>query len=155
GFAFFFAPRYHPAFRHIGPARRLCAERGQSTIFNILGPLLNPAHPSAALVGVPRAELCQPLAQVLQQLGVRRAMVVCGSVQDESGSVRYLDEISPLGPTAIAEFYQEHALPSSTLMPDAFPLQPAVLQDLRGGDREVNANIIRGIFLGKDRGPRR
>ena len=81
-FAYFFAPKYHPAFRHIIPARKLCAERGQTTIFNFLGPLLNPARPTAMLVGVPRPDLCEPLAQVLQSLGVRRAMVVCGAVRD-------------------------------------------------------------------------
>ena len=141
GFAFFFAPKYHPAFRHIIPARKLCAERGQSTIFNFLGPLLNPAQPSAALIGVPRPELCEPLACVLQSLGVRRAMVVCGAVQGDGGTVRHLDEMSPLGPTTIAEFYQERALACSTLPPEAFPLQPAALADLRGGDREVNASL--------------
>ena len=155
GFAFFFAPKYHPAFRHIIPARKLCAERGQSTIFNFLGPLLNPAQPTAALIGVPRPELCMPLACVLQSLGVRRAMVVCGAVPEEAGRVRYLDELSPLGPTTIAEFYQEHALACSTLSPESFPLQPAVLADLRGGDREVNANIIRRVLRGEERGPKR
>jgi len=155
GFAFFFAPKYHPAFRHIIPARKLCAERGQSTIFNFLGPLLNPARPSAALIGVPRPELCEPLARVLQALGVRRAMVVCGAVTDEGGAVRYLDELSPLGPTTIVEFYQERALASSALPPGSFPLQPAVLVDLRGGDREVNAAIIRRILHGEERGPKR
>src|SRR5262245_46764266 len=92
-FTFFFAPRYHPAFRNIVPARRLCAERGQPTIFNFIGPLLNPARPSAMLVGVPRPELCEPLARVLQSLGVRRAMVVSGAVPD-NGTPKYLDEIS-------------------------------------------------------------
>ena len=80
GFAFFFAPHYHPAFKHIAPARKLCAERGQRTIFNFLGPLLNPVRPTAQLMGVPRPELCEPIARVLQSLGVRRAMVVCGTV---------------------------------------------------------------------------
>lgn len=155
GFAFFFAPRYHPAFRHIGPARKLCAERGQSTIFNFLGPLLNPVCPSAMLVGVPRPDLCQPLGLVLQKLGVRRAMIVCGTARDQTGAVRYLDELSPLGPTSIAEFYQENALATSTLSPDAFPVQAAKLEALRGGYRETNARIIRGIFEGKDNGPRR
>ena len=79
-FAFFFAPNYHPAFKHISPARKLCADRGQRTIFNLLGPLLNPARPSAMLMGVPRPELCEPFAHVLQSLGVRRAMVVCGKI---------------------------------------------------------------------------
>ena len=155
GFAFFFAPKYHPAFRHIIPARKLCAERGQSTIFNFLGPLLNPARPGAALVGVPRPDLCEPLARVLQSLGVRRAMVVCGAVPGEGGAVRHLDELSPLGPTTIAEFYQERALVCSTLSPESFPLQPAVLADLRGGDREVNATIIRRVLKGEERGPKR
>jgi anthranilate phosphoribosyltransferase len=154
-FAYFFAPKYHPAFRHIIPARKLCAERGQATIFNFLGPLLNPARPTAMLVGVPRPELCEPLARVLQSLGVRRAMVVCGALRDEAGSLRHLDELSPLGPTTIAEFYQEHAVACSTLSPELFPLQPATLADLRGGDREVNAAIIRRILRGEERGPKR
>ncbi len=154
-FAYFFAPKYHPAFRHIIPARKLCAERGQTTIFNFLGPLLNPARPTAMLVGVPRPELCEPLAQVLQSLGVRRAMVVCGAVRDEAGALRHLDELSPLGPTTIAEFYQEHAVACSMLSPEPFPLQPATLADLRGGDREVNATIIRRILRGEERGPKR
>ena len=79
-FAFFFAPKYHPAFKNIARARKLCAERGQRTIFNFLGPLLNPARPSAQLIGVPGAELCEPIARVLQSLGVRRGMVVSGQV---------------------------------------------------------------------------
>jgi anthranilate phosphoribosyltransferase len=155
GFAFFFAPKYHPAFRHIVLARKLCAERGQATIFNILGPLLNPAYPSALLVGVPRPELCEPLALVLQQLGARRAMVVCGTAPDGTGTLRYLDELSPLGASSIAEFYQQRALTTSTLLPESFPVQPAKLGDLRGGDRETNAGIIIRIFAGDDRGPRR
>ena len=154
-FAYFFAPKYHPAFRHIIPARKLCAERGQTTIFNYLGPLLNPARPSAMLVGVPRPELCEPFARVLQSLGVRRAMVVCGAAHDETGALRHLDELSPLGPTTIAEFYQERGLTSSSLSPDPFPLQAAVLADLRGGDRAVNAAIIRQILRGEERGPKR
>jgi anthranilate phosphoribosyltransferase len=155
GFAFFFAPKYHPAFRHISAARKLCAERGQSTIFNILGPLLNPACPSAMLVGVPRPELCEPLAGVLQQLGMRRGMVVCGTVLDEAGKRRHLDELSPLGATTVSEFYQENGLNTSTLMPEAFPIQPATLADLRGGDGGANAVITRHILTGKDRGPKR
>jgi anthranilate phosphoribosyltransferase len=155
GFAFFFAPKYHPAFRHIIPARKLCAGRGQSTIFNFLGPLLNPARPTAMLVGVPRPDLCEPLARVLQSLGVRRAMVVCGAVTGEDGAVRHLDELSPLGPTTVAEFYQERALACSTLSPEPFPLQPATLADLRGGDREINASIIHRILRGDERGPKR
>jgi anthranilate phosphoribosyltransferase len=155
GFTYFFAPRYHPAFRNIVPARKLCAQRGQPTIFNYLGPLLNPAQPSAMLVGVPRPELCEPLARVLQSMGVRRAMVVSGAVTDETGATRYLDEISPLGPTTVAEFYQERGLNCSVLEPEAFPLQSALLVDLHGGDRVYNANLIRQILAGEERGPKR
>ncbi len=165
GFAFFFAPKYHPAFKHIGPARKLCAERGQRTVFNFLGPLLNPARPSAALIGVPRPELCEPLARVLQSLGMRRAMVVCGTVPiavaDSSPGLKpaattaHLDELSTLGDNTVAEFYQEHGFASTRLDPTQFPLQPAALADLRGGDRQVNADIIRRVLRGEERGPKR
>ena len=150
-FAFFFAPNYHPSFKHISPARKLCAERGQRTIFNLLGPLLNPARPSAMLMGVPRPEFCEPLAQVLQSLGVRRAMVVCGKVS-EAG---FLDELSTLGENTIAEFYQELGFMVSTTRPDQFPLQPGSLADLLGGDKHANAKIVRDILSGRERGPKR
>ncbi len=150
-FAFLFAPAYHPAFKHIASARRLCAEHGQRTIFNLLGPLLNPARPSAMLAGVPRPELCEPIARVLQSLGVRRAMVVCGKVP----AVGYLDELSTLGENTIAEFYQERGLAVSTSMPETFSLQRATLADLLGGDRQANAEIIRRILRGDERGPKR
>lgn len=150
GFAFLFAPNYHPAFKHIAPARKLCAERGQRTIFNFLGPLLNPVRPTAQLLGVPKPELCEPLAQVLQSLGLRRGMVVSGRV-----GAAQLDELSTLGPNTVAEFYQERGFATSLLDPNQFPLQPASLDDLRGGDREVNAEIIRQILRGQDRGPKR
>ena len=155
GFTYFFAPLYHPCFRHIAPARKLCAQQGQTTIFNFLGPLLNPARPSAMLIGVPRPELCEPLARVLQATGVRRAMVVCGAVTDSEGTRRWLDELSPLGPTTIAEFYQERGLNCSELCPESLPIQPAALADLRGGDREVNARIIESVLDGTERGPKR
>ena len=150
-FAFFFAPNYHPSFKHISPARKLCAERGQRTIFNLLGPLLNPARPSAMLMGVPRPEFCEPLAQVLQSLGVRRAMVVCGKVS-EAG---FLDELSTLGENTIAEFYQELGFMVSTTRPDQFPLQPGSLADLLGGDKHANAKIVCDILSGRERGPKR
>lgn len=150
-FAFFFAPNYHPAFKHISPARKICADLGQRTIFNLLGPLLNPARPSAMLVGVPRPELCEPLAHVLKSLGVRRAMVVCGKIPGAG----FLDELSTLGENTIAEFYQERGFTVSTTMPEHFPLQPATLSDLLGGDKMTNAKIVREILSGKERGPKR
>ena len=150
-FAFFFAPNYHPAFQHIGPARKLCASRGQRTVFNLLGPLLNPARPSAMLMGVPRPEYCEPLAAVLQSLGVRRAMVVCGQVPGGG----WLDELSTLGENTIAEFYQERGFTVSTTRPEQFPLQPAALADLVGGNKMENAAIVRRILSGEEPGPRR
>jgi anthranilate phosphoribosyltransferase len=82
-------------------------------------------------------------------------MIVCGAVPGKGGAVRYLDELSPLGPTTVAEFYQERALACSVLSPEPFPLQPVTLADLRGGDREINATIIRRILRGDERGPKR
>ena len=168
-FAFFFAPTYHPAFKHIGAARKLCADRGQRTIFNFLGPLLNPARPGAQLVGVPRPDLCEPLAQVLKSFGARRGMVVSGQVlnssskfqvpgsniQNDSPGVQYLDELSTLAETSVAEFYQERGFAFSKLDPGHFPLQTATLDDLKGGDRNANAEIVRRILRGDERGPKR
>jgi len=147
-FAFFFAPKYHPAFKHIAAARKLCAERGQRTIFNFLGPLLNPARPTAQLVGVPQPRLCEPIARVLQTLGVRRGMVVSGCVEGDC----FLDELSTLGETTIAEFYQDRGFATSTFK------QPEIsgrLSDLAGGDSAANAEIIRRILRAEDRGPKR
>lgn len=182
-FAFFFAPNFHPAFKHIAPARKLCASRGQRTIFNLLGPLLNPARPSAMLVGVPGPELCSPLARALQSLGVRRGMVVSGEVDSnlqpplrteagghgkhdlrlptsdlrppQAGARKFLDELSTLGASHLAEFYQERGFHTSVLALENFPVQPAALADLRGGDKFVNAEIIRRILRGEERGPKR
>ena len=154
-FAFFFAPNFHPAFKNIGPARKLCAERGQRTIFNFLGPLLNPARPSAMLVGVSREALCEPLAHVLKSLGVRRGMVVAGTVKSQNEEIAALDELSTLGQNSIAEFYHEHGFTISGLELEHLPLQPAHLGDLLGGDKFENAEITRRILGGADRGPKR
>jgi anthranilate phosphoribosyltransferase len=157
-FAFFFAPRYHPAFRQIAPARKLCAERGQRTIFNYLGPLLNPARPTAQLIGVPRPELCEPMGRVLQAMGLRRGMVVSGAVPLEmelGGGMAWLDELSTLGETTIAEFYQERGFHVSRYSPGELGLQPVRLRDLAGGDPDANAQVVRGLVENRDRGPRR
>lgn len=165
-FAFFFAPKYHPAFRHIAPARKWCAERGQRTIFNFLGPLLNPVRPTCQLIGVPRPELCERMARVLKSLGVRRGMVVSGQVNGaavhasaggaaEPAPPVFLDEISTLGDTTVAEFYQDRGFACSALEREHFPLQKATLADLAGGNREANAVIIRRVLGGDERGPKR
>jgi anthranilate phosphoribosyltransferase len=102
-------------------------------------------------MGVPRPEFCEPFAHVLQSLEVRRAMVVCGRVS-EAG---FLDELSTLGENTIAEFYQELGFTVSTTRPEHFPLQPATLNDLLGGDKHTNARIVREIVSGQERGPKR
>ncbi|MBG86835.1 MAG: anthranilate phosphoribosyltransferase [Verrucomicrobiales bacterium] len=146
GFAFLFAPVYHPAFKNIVPARKVCAERGQRTIFNFLGPMLNPARPSAQLVGVPNPALCEPLAKVLQSLGIRRGMVVSGAIE---GDERHMDEISTLGTTTVAEFYQDKGFSVSKLSPTDLGIDDAQLSDLEGGDAEANAVTTRGILCGE------
>lgn len=150
-FAFFFAPNYHPAFKHISAARKLCAERGQRTLFNLLGPLLNPVRPSVMLIGVPRPEFCEPLAKVAQSLDIRRAMVVCGKVSGAG----FLDELSTLGENTIAEFYQERGFTISTTAPEQISLHRAMLADLIGGDKFVNAEIVRRILRGEERDAKR
>ena len=108
------------------------------------------------LVGVPRAELCEPLAKVLQSLGVRRAMVVCGTTQNSKLKTQnFLDELSTLGENFVAEFYHERGFTASTLTLEHFPLQPARLEDLLGGDKFQNAEITRNILRGAERGPKR
>lgn len=158
-FTFFFAPKYHPAFKHIAPARKLCAERGSRTIFNFMGPLLNPAAPTTQLVGVPRPEFCEPVARVLQRLGIRRGMVVCGRVplkgHDAANGTAHLDELSTFDRTHIAEFYQDRGFNVSDLDPHLFPVQGGAIGDLVGGDRHANAEIVRAVLAGRDRGPKR
>jgi len=172
GFAFLFAPRFHPSFKDIGPARRLCADRGQRTLFNFLGPLMNPARPTAQLVGTSRPELVEPMARTLQAVGVKRAMVVSGEVSNSKRKVqrpdgadqkvdtlkpelRFLDEFSTLGPNTVAEFYQDRGFNCSPWFATGLPLQPATLADLAGGDAAINAEIIRRLLSGDDRGPKR
>ena len=150
GFAFFFAQKYHPAFKNIGPARKLCAEQGQRTIFNFLGPLLNPARPSAQLIGVPKPALCEPIAKVLQSLGIRRGMVVCGDVGQG-----YLDELSTLGVNQVAEFYQDRGFSVEEMDPKSFSIGPVQLNDLKGGSSEENATLIRNLLNGSEKGPKR
>lgn len=150
GFVFLFAPHYHPAFKHIVPARKLCAANGQRTIFNFLGPLLNPLKPTAQLIGVPKPEICGKLGKVLQSLGVARGMVVSGEVGDGG----FLDELSTVGANHVAEFYQDRGFHESTWTPDSFPIGKAGISDLAGGDAQANADLIRQILSGKISGPK-
>ena len=106
-------------------------------------------HRRGKYAGAARPDLCAPVARVLQELGLRRVMVVSGQTPEG-----YLDEICTFGPTQVAEFYQEHGFHESTLDPAHFPFAKATLADWKGGDRRENAAIIRRILGGEEIGPR-
>ncbi|MDW8310274.1 MAG: hypothetical protein RMK20_12950, partial [Verrucomicrobiales bacterium] len=109
--------------------------------------------PTAQLIGVPRPELCVPMAQVLRGLGARRGMVACG--QADPAAALHLDELSTLGGNTVAEFGESREVSCATLAPETLPVQPTELAQLRGGDRETNAEIVRHILSGLERGPKR
>jgi anthranilate phosphoribosyltransferase len=142
GIGFLYAPLLHTAMKHVMPARR---EMGIRTVFNMLGPLTNPAGANAQVIGVYAPTLTEPLARVLAELGTVRAFVVHGA----DG----LDEISNTGESRVSEV-REGVVRTFTLKPQDFGLSRATIGDLRGGDREQNADIIRGILAGED-GPKR
>ena len=143
GFCFMFAQQYHSAMKYVGPIRK---ELGFRTVFNILGPLTNPAKPEYFLLGVYDEYLVEPVAKVLSSLGVKKALVVYG--QDK------LDEISISAPTTICElrdgFYR-----TSVIAPEDFGLVRGTKDEIVGGTPEENAQITRGILDGKIQGSRR
>src|SRR5215475_1483751 len=130
GIAFLFAPAMHSAMKYVQPARR---ELRLRTVFNLLGPLCNPAHASAQVVGVYSVSLVEKLAEALQMLGLHRALVVHGN----DG----LDEITITGPTRIAEV-REGTVKTYEVTPEEFGLKRATLADIAGGDAVGNAAII-------------
>jgi anthranilate phosphoribosyltransferase len=142
GIAFLYAPAMHSAMKYVQPARR---ELRLRTVFNLLGPLTNPAGASAQVVGVYAADLVEKLAEALSELGVRRALVVHG----RDG----LDEITITGASKIAEVRngQVHVY---EVTPEDFGLKPAPLDEIMGGDAAQNASIIRAVLDG-ERSPRR
>ena len=141
GWAFLFAPSFHAATRHAAGPRK---ELGARTVFNLLGPLTNPAFPEAQVVGVPRPELTGFMARCLQRLGVRRAWVVHGSG---------LDEVSPCGPTTVASF-DELGARCFVLDPAEAGIEPCRPEDLRGGDAPANAALARRVLEGQEGPPR-
>jgi anthranilate phosphoribosyltransferase len=142
GVGFLFAPALHGAMKHaIGPRREI----GIRTIFNILGPLTNPAGADRQVLGVYDERLVELLAKVLAKLGCHRGFVVHG--------LDGMDEITLTGPTRIAEII-EGSVTLSTIEPEDFGLCRCLLSDLQGGDAEENAAIVRGILDGHD-GPKR
>ena len=142
GIGFCYAPLLHTAMKHVMPARR---EMGVRTVFNMLGPLTNPAGANAQVIGVYADALTEPLARVLAELGTIRAFVVHGA----DG----LDEISNTGESHISEVH-EGVVRSSRVRPEDFGMARASIRDLQGGDREENARIIRQLLDGEG-GPRR
>jgi anthranilate phosphoribosyltransferase len=142
GIGFLYAPMLHTAMKHVMAARR---EMGVRTVFNMLGPLTNPAGANAQVIGVYAAALTELLARALAELGTHRAFVVHGA----DG----LDEITNTGESQIAEV-REGVVRSSRVRPEDFGMPQASIRDLRGGDREENARIIRAV-LGGEMGPRR
>ena len=142
GMCFFFAQKYHASMKYVGAIRK---ELGFRTVFNILGPLTNPATPSMQLLGVYDEYLVEPLAQVLINLGIKRGMVVYG--QDK------LDEISMSAPTTVCEI-RDGWFKSSVIAPEDFGLERCTKEDLRGGTPAENAQITRAILSG-EKGPKR
>lgn len=139
---FLYAQNYHIAMRYVAPVRK---ELGIRTIFNLLGPLVNPAGATMELLGVHSSELVEPLGKVLQNLGVKRAMVVYGT----DG----LDEISLSSTTEVCEL-QGDRLSTYTIAPEQFGLTRCAKNDLVGGTPQENAEITRAILRG-ERGPKR
>lgn len=143
GFCFMFAQKYHSAMKYVGPIRK---ELGFRTVFNILGPLTNPAKPEMFLLGVYDEYLVEPVAKVLSSLGVKRGLVVYG--QDR------LDEISASAPTTICEirggFYR-----TSVIQPEDFGLTRGTKDEIVGGTAADNAEITRGILNGTITGTKR
>lgn len=143
GIGFLFAQTHHPAMRHVGPARR---ELGFRTVFNLLGPLCNPAGAQVQLVGVPEEGLLAPLAEVLLRLGTRRALLVHGA----DG----LDELTLGGPTRVVEAVAGGGSPVvAEVTPESAGLAGAPLGALRGGSAQENAAITLAVLAG-EAGPR-
>jgi anthranilate phosphoribosyltransferase len=142
GICFLFAPNLHPAMKQVQGVRR---ELKMRTMFNLLGPLTNPAGASGQVVGVYSLDLVEKLAEALSMLGLRRALVVHG--------LDGLDEITITGKTRIAEAH-EGSVRSYEVEPEEFGMKPAALNDISGGDAAENADIIRAVLDG-ERSPRR
>jgi anthranilate phosphoribosyltransferase len=145
GLAFIFAPAYHPAIKAIVPVRKALAAQGIPTIFNMLGPLLNPTRPDYQLVGIFSAELLPKYAAALSSLGRKRAWAVHGQGTDE---------------LTLTGSSQVHVVEGGTtrafiLQPEEFGLKLCTTDELRGGERAENAAILVAILEGKDRGPKR
>ena len=142
GICFLFAQKYHVAMKHVGPIRK---ELGIRTVFNILGPLANPAFPAYYVLGVYDETLLEPMAKVLAGLGVKKALVVYGQER--------MDEISAAGPTSVCEL-ENGSLKKYVITPEEMGLTRCSKEDLKGGTPEENAEITKAILRG-EKGPKR
>jgi anthranilate phosphoribosyltransferase len=142
GFGFLFAPTHHPAMKHAAPVRKELAAR---TVFNVLGPLTNPAGARAQVVGVYSPDLVKTLAEVLAALGARRAFVVHGAAG--------IDELSPAGPNLVCEVV-EGGVREREIDPLELGIARCAPEELRGGSPEENAKAIRDVFAGGNGGRR-
>lgn len=143
GICFLFAQTYHTAMKYVGPVRK---ELGIRTVFNILGPITNPAAPTMGVMGVYDQSLLEPYAAVMQNLGIRRGLVVYGTDR--------LDEISASAPTAVCEI-RDGKTNLYEITPEQFGYTRCQKSDLLGGTPEENAQITRNILSGQDKGPKR
>jgi anthranilate phosphoribosyltransferase len=141
GIGFMFAPSHHSAMRHVGPSR---VELGTRTVFNLLGPLCNPASVKRYMLGVFAREWVEPIAEVLSSLGAERAWVVHGTFGDGGG----IDEISLTGTTYVAELRSGHVR-SFQIEPVEFDVEPVEPEELLGGAPEENARALRAVLEGE------
>ena len=150
GVGFMFAPNYHPAFKAVVGVRKMLAARGVRTIFNLIGPLLNPAKPQCQLVGVFSRDLCPVFAEILERLGRECAWVVNGATADG----RAVDEFSLMGTTRVCVTGRKGVRSDAEWNPRDFGMEPVEVESLRGGSAAENAVMLREILAGKDRGPK-
>ncbi len=151
GIGFMFAPLYHPAFKAVVAVRKSLAAQGVKTIFNLIGPLLNPARPQCQLIGVFNRDLCPAFAEILQRLGRDSAWVVHGT----TGDGRAVDEVSLMGSTRIIKSGLYQDLADEEVHPRDFGMKPVEVAELQGGDARANAVILEAILAGRETGPKR
>jgi anthranilate phosphoribosyltransferase len=150
GLCFIFARQYHPAYRAIGEMRKRLARENIRTVFNLLGPLLNPARPARQLIGVFSPRLTTIFAEALRRLGRERAWIVHGVIETGEG----MDDISTSGVTTFAEL-RKGRVTSGLIDPRWLNIPAAPLDELRGGDAMENAGYLEGVLAGKIQGAKR
>ncbi len=148
---FLFAPHYHKTFKMIQPVRQLLAQKGERTIFNLLGPLVNPARPNIQIIGVYDPTLTELYIQILKLMRLKDAVVVHGYDAEKKPC---LDELSTIGISKVSQLYSDGGIETFEIDPSMFGFKKATLSDLQGGDAKTNANIIHDLFSEKDYGPR-